>query len=46
MNKQINPIYEGMNLRVSKEELTRYHKINARLNLELIGAEKKKRKYA
>lgn len=42
MNKQINPIYEGMNLRVSKEELTRYHKINARLNLELIGAEKKK----
>lgn len=43
MDKQINPIYEGMNLRVSKEELTRYYKINARLNLELIGAEHTKK---
>lgn len=39
MDKKINPISEGMNLRVSKEELTRYHKIGARLNLKLIGAE-------
>jgi len=39
MNKQINPISEGMNLRVSKEELTRHQKIGARLNLELIGAD-------
>ena len=39
MDKQINTISEGMNLRVSKEELTRHQKIGARLNLELIGAE-------
>ena len=42
MDKQTNLISEGMNLRVSKEELKRYENISNKLNLKLINAEKKK----
>jgi len=37
-----NIINEGMNLKISKEELKRFENISKKLNLKLINAEKKK----
>ena len=38
-----NVINEGMNLKISKEELKRYENISKKLNLKSINAEKKKK---